>query len=201
MDIDSIDEILLPERRAQRGPVAWTLIRELTLDDLAPLMDSGALTPQPANARNLSSVRSTHHMIAQLMAEGKGNAEISLIMGYNPGYLSALRNDPAFRELLAYYGTEREKVFVDVLERMKGLGVHALEELHERVEQGPEKFKNRELLEIAELMLVKGSGSAAGASVGPAVNISVNFVPSPGETPGQGSTPILDLVPNSGENK
>lgn len=193
--LDEIDEILLPTRVGKQGvarAIDFAVARTLALDDLSALTSSGALTPVPSKFRNISAARSAHHLLAQLCAEGKSNIEIGLITGYSPAYISKLRSeDPAFRELLAHYAVERERVFVDALERMKALGVASLEELQERLESDPASFKHRELLEIAELMLTKGSGSASPAA--PAVSIAVNFVTPPGE--GDRSGLIIDSGP------
>lgn len=192
----SVDEILLPPTRHglthARG-ITWSLVRELDLDDLPLLMDSGALTPAVA-LRPLAQARSAHHLLAQLAAEGKSNIEIGLITGYTPEYVSGLRRDPTFRELLAHYMTEREKVFVDALERMKLLGVNSLEELQSRLIEDPGKFRNSELLAIADLMLVKGAkmGGAGSGSNAPSVGITVNFIPSSGGV----TPPTLDITPN-----
>jgi hypothetical protein len=105
-----------------------------------------------------------------------------LIAGYSQSRVSLLKADPMFRELLAHYAAQREIAHADVLERMRVLGMNSLEELQARLEETPEAFSPRELMELTELMLVKGrigAGGAAGAgapqlTAGVAVN--VNFV-------------------------
>lgn len=197
LDTEILDEILLPEIRGGKGvarAIEYQVVRALDLDDLDALMNGGALTP--ANqGKNLTSIRSAHHLLAQLCAEGKSNIEIGLITGHSPNYVSRLRNyDPAFRELLTHYTEVREKVFVDVLERMKSLGVASLEELQARIEADPSKFPNGQLLAIAESMLGKGGGMQHGGGQGaPSVSINVNFVPS-GQDGAVGRT--IELEPN-----
>jgi hypothetical protein len=96
-----------------------------------------------------------------------------------------LMGDPAFQELLAYYATQKEMVLVDVWQRMRQLGLHSLDELQERLENEPEGFTKRELMEMAKLMLIDGSnakstsegkGGAFGGGGGSGVHVEVKFV-------------------------
>lgn len=189
MDAAEIDEILLPDFRGRRKvalpPPSFAVVRALGLDDLPALMAGGALTPQLPRPR-LSAVGSVHHLLAQLVAEGKSNIDVGLITGYTPQYVGQLRGDPAFAELVAHYMSERERVFVDVLERINTLGVQSVEELMRRVELDAGKFKPRELMEIAKLALDAAKGGGSSGASGPQVAISVNFVP--GEAEPGGST-------------
>jgi hypothetical protein len=122
-----------------------------------------------------------------LLVQGRSDAEVALITGYSPNRIWMLRNDPTFKELMAGYQQIRNQVFVDTLERMRVLGLSTLDELQERLEASPEKWSNRELMEMADLMLVKpriatssdltGSGGVNRSGV----NVTVQFVKS--ETP------------------
>lgn len=173
-----LDEVLLPRRQGLERPLSWFVVRVLEPADLPDLMKAGALSPVGA-MKPIGAIRTQHHLIAQLMAEGKSNIEIGLISGYTPQHISNMRADPAFKELLAHYMAMREKVFVDVLERMKTLGVMSLDELQQRMVDEPEKFKSRELMEMVQLLLKEGPG-ARGSGAAAGVAISVNFVPSDG---------------------
>lgn len=171
-----LEELLFAPTRRQgnAAPIDCEVVRPLTLDDLDEVLDGGT----GLNPPKLGAVRTAHHLLAQLAAEGKSNIEIGLITGYSPNYVSILRADPAFKELLAHYATERDKVFVDALERMKALGVTALEELQERFAAEPEKFKTKELMEMVDMLLgperaTKGANAASG------VSIAVQFVAPP----------------------
>ncbi len=192
--MNALAEIVFDDARGGRKPRSkWTLevARELTVEDLPGLSQASA-TP----AQRLLQIRHAHHNLARLVAQGLEGAEVSLITGYSQAYISNIQNDPAFAELLQYYATQREQVFVNVLERMKVLGVSTLEELQQRLEQEPGKFSNRELMELAETTLVKpqlagakGQGVAAGPGVG--VNIEVKFVGAPSRDGDQ----ALDITP------
>ena len=121
----------------------------------------------------------SHHRLAQLIATGTAPEKISAITGYSPSYISSLQGDPTFGELLAYYGANAELIFIDVMERMKTLGLASLEILQERIDSEPDTWTKRELMELSELMLVKprlATALAQGASSRPAANISISFV-------------------------
>jgi hypothetical protein len=131
------------------------------------------------------------------------------LTGYTPAYVSVLKDDPSFQELVAHYAMQEELHHVDVLERMKMLGLHTLDTLQERLETEPDAFSNRELMEQAELMLVKPlvatrGGILPGVAAGPSSNgvtVSVNFIgsaspqpqPSDLQTRPDPPPPIIDL--------
>jgi hypothetical protein len=141
-------------------------------------------------------MRHTHHLLAQTLAKGECEANASLITGYSLSYISVLKGDPAFRELLATYHTERELVFVDVLERMKGLGLATMEEIQSRLEISPEKFTNRELQELTKMLLVDsgqagGRGASAAGTAG-GVNVQISFVQANHQPPQAPAGPTID---------
>lgn len=126
-----------------------------------------------------------HHVIAQLMAKGTRAVEISAITGYSQSYLSVLKTDGGFRDLVEHYSNEREALFVDVLERMKLLEITTLEEIQQRLTDDPSGWTKRELMDLAQ-MLGRGRGEVKGGSGGSGVNVVVNFV--------EGS-PAIDITP------
>ena len=86
--------------------------------------------------------------------------------------------------------------------RMRDLGIASIEELQSRLDEKPEDWSRRELMELAELMLVKpmaasqrspGQGGAAGAGVA----INVKFVNSPNSS----ALPVIDgeIIPPESE--
>ena len=208
---DSVKELhvaLLPAkggRRPRKKSVMWEVIRSLTLEDI-PLLN----TSLPAPRATLSQIRHTHHQLARLLAEGRANNDAALLTGYSPTYVSILKDDPSFQDLVAHYTMQEELHHVDVLERMKMVGLATLDTLQERLEEDPNGFTNRELMEQAELMLVKPmvatrGGILPGVAAGPAsngVSISVNFIgqqtpkPQPEDIlkhPGSPSEQVIDV--------
>lgn len=179
---------LSPARGGRRSapPLTIQVVRALTEDDLPQLSSP---PPVGSTAPSIASLRASHHQLAQLLARGVPDTEASLITGYSISRISILKGDPTFSELLANYHTERELVFADTLERMRVLGLSTLDELQERLEHDPTRWSNRELMEMAELMLVKpriatpmgqasslGGAPTGGASSGSGVTVNVKFV-------------------------
>lgn len=160
-----------------------TVVRSLNEDDL-PLLAN----PPPLNstAPSIQSLRATHHQLAQLLVRGTSESEASLITGYSLSRISILKSDPTFAELLANYSVQRDLAFADTLDRMRVLGLSALDELQERLESSPEKWTNREVMEMAELMLVKPRLATSSPGVSPiigsaphsGVTVNVKFVSS-----------------------
>lgn len=179
---------------APEGGLLVELVRDLDIGDIPalkqkPLSENSALVP------SLMSIRSAHHGLAQMLAKGDPIEKVSLFTGYSASYISRLQKDPTFRELLSYYATEREQVFIDAMKRLSDLGITAIEELQDRLATAPEGFTNREIMELTELALLKGkgTGNSGSNSNSPNVAVTVSFVSAlPEPTPvGQ----IIDLKP------
>jgi len=166
-------------RKPRKKAVLWEVVRSLTPEDITLLN-----TTLPAPRASLVQIRHTHHQLARLLAEGRSNADAALLTGYAPVYVSVLKDDPSFQELVAHYSMQEELHHVDVLERMKILGLATLDTLQDRLETDSDSFSNRELMEQAELMLVKPmvatrGGILPGVAVGAqssGVQVNVNFI-------------------------
>lgn len=190
-------EITLPSARGGRrqpSPLSIDVVRSLSEADLPQLLSPA---PEGTKPPGIAQLRQSHHLLARTLAEGHSQQHASAITGYSPSYISILCDDEAFKELLLYYQQNKELIFADVAERMKTLGLHALEELQERLAKDPEAWKNREIMELAELLLVKGRlqpggslGTVGGASPG-GVTVNVKFV-TPGQQAGARG-PVVDL--------
>lgn len=157
-------------------------VRDLTAADLS---DIGA-SPN-AVVRPLARIRNTHHQLAKLLAEGRKQVECAAITGYAQSTISILLHDPAFQELLAYYTTQKEAVYLDVHQRLAQLGLTAVEELQERLELSPEKFSNEMLNKIMESTMDRSvapaRGSPQGAGGGTNVAVTVEFITPPPPAP------------------
>ena len=106
---------------------------------------------------------------------------------------------------MAYYEGKVEQEYVDGLERMQVLGLSALDELQARLEADPEGWTKRELMELAELLLIKQRLPGERREVSPGgVRVNVQFVTAEssrrpakvmehfGESP---KAPTIDIVP------
>lgn len=177
------------KRLRRGGELEMTILRSLTPADLPMLQEATPVDSQPIG---LVKIRQTHHHLAQLLAKGDvTNNEASLITGYSPSRISILQQDPLFKELLESYSSNRAAIFVDVMERMKVLGLSTLDELQSRLEEGPENFSRRELMEMAKLMLLDSKPRAEGAPAGQSIALNVKFI-----TP-QSAVPMLDVTPRA----
>jgi len=140
----------------------------------------------PAPVKPLYKIRHSHHLLAQLIAKGHKNVEVSSLSGYSQSYISTIQRDPAFQELIAYYSEQRKVLFSDVLERMKALQVQTIGEIQERLAEAPEKWSNRELMELAEML---GLGGGHPISEKASTNIRIEFV--------DGKDKMIDVTPNA----
>lgn len=153
-------------------------VRELTEEDLPELRNPSKLAT--AASPVVKELKSSHHRLAQLLAQGHHHAEVSLLTGYSEGYISRMLDDSAFKSLMKHYAVVDEIKHTDVVERMRSLGIDAMEELQKRLAEHPEEFSIRETQELMELTLLKpmaiaaerakGGGGGSGAS--PVINIS-----------------------------
>jgi hypothetical protein len=145
-------DILVDEVMGQGGRVYGTTaikvrdLEEKDIESLWHLRDGDLKTP----THTVTKIRHAHHALARLVAEGRKFPEIAAITGYSPTYISLMQVDPAFKNLVDYYKTNIQEVFISVHERMASLSMLAAEELQERLTEAPEEFSRRELLEVVE---------------------------------------------------
>ena len=177
-------ELEIPSARGGRKRSAMQVECDF-VRDLNELDLDLVINPPPVGVaiKPLTRIRNTHHALARLVAEGRKHVEITAITGTSMSRLSVLLGDPAFRELVNYYSEQKEAVYLDVHQRLANLGMAAVEELQERLEEDATVFSNRELMELGELMLdrsvapSKAGGSTAAPGGAPTVSINVSFAP------------------------
>jgi hypothetical protein len=154
----------------------------LTIEIVRPLVeaDRADLTQRvAAPGRVISKMRFAHHGLAQMLARGMAVVDAAACSGYAPATVRMyLETDPAFQELVHHYGEERKEIFAHEVARLQSLGLTALDELQERLAEAPEKWSNRELMEFAELLLLKSravGGTQAGRAAPASVSVSITF--------------------------
>lgn len=196
ISLDDLQSLAIGSARGKRAmPLSMEFERELGPSDLPLILEP---PPQGAFTPPLARIRNSHHMLARLLAEGKSGQEASLVTGYAPSRISILQNDPAFSELVTYYKGQVEAKYLDVHERLASLGLSSLDELQARLEEDPNSFKNRELMELAEFALdrsVTKDARKAGANAGAGAPIvQVTFVGS-ASSPPEGGSGGVNLTP------
>lgn len=185
-------------RRKAAEPVRVMAVRGLDPDDVELL----ANPPVVGSLPSIPQIRHQHHQLAGLMARGVDNAEISLITGFAPSYISMLRNAPDMKELIEYYSSQAEERTVDALARLRGIGIASVEELQHRLNEAPEKFSNAQLMDLIEVGLIKPasivafskSGGPGGKGGGPGIQINLNFKTPAGAAEVEGSV-LLEQAP------
>jgi hypothetical protein len=150
LSIEDLDlNLQIPASRGRRKlHVNHFLDRELTEEDVIILMED---PPRGSETPSIIKLKQSHHKLAQLLAEGVPDIEASLITGYAQSRISILKTDPAFKELLAHYKGIQKDIYINVHERLSGMSLDALEEIHSRLEENPEDFSIKELKELVEL--------------------------------------------------
>jgi hypothetical protein len=127
----------------------WPL-RDITEDDLAALADADAIG---STLNLLQEIRTPHHTLAQLLANGYTVVDAAAMTGFGPATVKSLKLDPAFQELLAHYGQQTASIDADIRLRMQQLGLATLEELQDRVLKDPSKLASKDLIDLAKLVL------------------------------------------------
>lgn len=121
--------------------------RDLTSADMAALaLPRGVVQP------SLKRIHASHHAVARCMAQGMRLNQIALITGYSYVRVQSLQNDPAFRALIADYEAEARVLNADMHERMKQMGLDALELLHERMQDKPEELSTPLVLDVVKAL-------------------------------------------------
>lgn len=197
-----LDSILLgsvPERNAVPVPVHMVVVREVTADDLvaltcapnAPKLDG----PPPAER-----MRARHHALARSIAIGSSDVQASAETGYSPAAIGRLRDSPAFQELVAYYTTQVTGKYMEAAELRLAVGVSALEELQDRLDddEARKKLTVRELRELVTATVPANTGAAqapqGGAGVGQ--TLVIQFTAPAGQPAPQPR--IIDISPGEG---
>lgn len=136
------------------APGAGRKTRTLTIGEPRALTPADLAMPNiaPAPPKPLKAIRDSHHALARCLATGMSEGDASLTTGYSPGRISVLKADPQFQELLAFYRTQSTEIVADFRARMADLGMDALAELRDRLEEDPDKFSEGLLKEIVRDM-------------------------------------------------
>lgn len=133
-----------PGRTAK--PLKVEFSHELTREELSKPPVKVQTSP------SLKKIRDTHHALARVLANGMSETEASLVTGYSLSRISILKADPQFASLLEFYRNETIEGQADFRARMVNVGLDALQELAERLEDNPEDFSPALLKDIVKDM-------------------------------------------------
>lgn len=126
------------------------ILGDLTEEDL---LAQAAAPEGSTRAPPLVRIRQNHHNLAKLLASGMPEGEAAIVCGYSASRVSILKADPAFQELMHFYGAKKEALFGDVMGMVSGLAVDALMEIRERLEVDPSRVTTKDLLELVNSSL------------------------------------------------
>lgn len=167
IDLDSMIDMALPAlRRGRRGSpaVAASYVRDIAPEDFPKIMD-GKVEAAPS-LTSLQTVRTTHHLAARSLAEGKSVTDTAIITGYSPNRIYQLQQDPTFQELLAYYKDQVREKWLNVQERLAALSLDMTEEAQRRLDEVPDSFTNEELRRWVETLADRsGNGPSSSRNV------------------------------------
>lgn len=147
-DILSEMEQMLPQGSI-RAPLSLVYLRDLTEADL---LAAEQIKPQKQQM-TVGKLRTSHHSVARMVAIGKPVVEIAATVGRDPSGIYKLLHDPAFQELVSYYQSMTNEVQIDTARRIAGMTNDAMEVIHERILENPEKVKTEELIKVVTMGL------------------------------------------------
>lgn len=119
----------------------------------------------------IAKLRGIHHEIAQLLAQGLSETEVSAITSYSLSRISILKRDPSFKDLVAFYQKQKTEQFADVQKRLATLSLDAIGEIQERLAEKPDSISTSQLIELSKVTLDRAGYSPVAKSQ----NISVSM--------------------------
>lgn len=128
--------------------VVWSVEGEICEADIQLM----ATTERGIAAPKVQRITDRHHSLARLIAAGVPIGEAAMLTRYTNSRASILMDSPAFQELVSLYRKEVDFQFSSMLEHMHHLGMDAIVELQERLEDNPEDFTIKDLLAITNDM-------------------------------------------------
>lgn len=167
LDLGPVTTRTGPGRQAKQVTAEFS--RALTPADFALARASG-----PIQAKPLAKIRDSHHSLARVLATGTSEGDASIITGYSPSRISVLKADPQFQELLEFYRSTATQVVADFRARMADMGMDALTEMRDRLQENPEDFSSSLLKDIVRDMADR-TGHAPQRQGGVAVQINVGL--------------------------
>lgn len=144
--------LVIPEGLEVRPTMTTCTIEgALEEEDLRQLMAEPGHAANEDDPSDLKKIREKHHHVARLVADGLTQRLVSQICGYSETYISILLNNPSMQELIELYRIQNGKATQLAVEKMKTVGLKALEKLDEKLDA--DSLSNQELIAAAKLGL------------------------------------------------
>lgn len=124
-------------------------------------------------APNIQTIRHTHHRLAQYLSMGMDETKASVLCNYSPAYVSRIKHDPAFAELLAYYAKNVEGEFTDFVSAAKDLSIDLLGRLREILDTEPEKLTASTTIEAIKMLADRTGNAPVNRSVSISANVNM----------------------------
>lgn len=150
-----LSKIVVPEDAVEAKPLV-TCVVDGILDegDLRELALSAPTEPvEGDDPADLKRIKEKHHSVARMIASGLSQKMVGTLCGYTESYLSILLNNPAMKELVELYRIQQGQASQLVTEKLKTVGLKALEKLEEKLDNPDSNLSNQELLAAAKLGL------------------------------------------------
>jgi hypothetical protein len=142
--------------------------RPLSDADIALLVTE----PRSTKAPSLTRLTERHHRLARMIAEGIPLQEAGIACGYISSRVSSLNNDPAFKDLIKFYGVQVNAHYLELQERLGHIAADAADILSNRLEETPEDFDTSDLMKLVAL---GADRTGHGPSSTQNTNVNVNF--------------------------
>lgn len=151
MDIDlNLETIVMPNRPTAAAEVLGPLTRA---DIKLLAVKEGR--PDDAPIGIVKRLSNRHHALAQALASGKTNWEAGLIAGYDETYVSILKADPTFANLVTFYTEKNARTDEDLADLNRAAAKELYHELLDRLED-PEQRAKLTFGQIIQGMTVTG---------------------------------------------
>lgn len=176
-----LDSIAKNPRSEPRLPPVYA--RDLSDGDI-PALELGK-PPSERREPVIAELQARHHMLAMLLAAGASDARASFVTGWSTTTVSRIRLNPQFKELQAYYTSQKEAEFQDFHQKAALVGLRALEELDRRLELVPDSLATKDIIAIMEKLFDRTilPSKAAAQPQAPAQSVQpitvIQFVDSP----------------------
>lgn len=144
-----------------------------------------------SEAPTIAKLRGIHHEIAQLLAQGLSETEVSAITSYSLSRISILKRDPSFKDLVAFYQKQKTEQFADVQKRLATLSLDAIGEIQERLAEKPDSISTSQLIELSKVTLDRAGYSPVAKSQNISVSMSAEELRELRQAANQGDVEVV----------